>query len=201
MKTLGVAMLLLACAAGCGSQTVTKPPATVPAPSGDVIRDMKSLYINRDVQEYGKILSSDYVFRFVPDPVSGHEDSLSRAEELNFGNHLFVTGSTDGQEPPALSIRLTIDTTSSEPDNRRGHTGWVRYYVQTSLTLTQTNGAAHNVNGPAIFYFKQEPAGSGVWKLAEWQDEPVSSRGTRVSPQGATPTARTSWGSLKKIFR
>ena len=68
-----------------------------------------------------------------------------------------------------------IDTLSSTPDNRVGKEGWIRYYVQTNLVITLPDGNQTPVLSPAFFFFKQEPAGSGVWKLAEWLDVPTSS--------------------------
>ncbi len=172
------AVAALSLVSGCIFSPTTggpPPPVTYKAPTSpyNVILNIQALYQNRDFQKYDETLSQDYVFRFIPDPVSGRQDSLIRAEEVNFAEHLFSTGSTDKTEPPASRISMAIDTVSSTPDARVGKEGWIRYIVSTHLRLTLSNANQTTVDSPAWFFFKQEPAGSGTWKLAEWQDQPT----------------------------
>jgi hypothetical protein len=158
----------------------SKKPYVAPSSPYSVIQNITALYINRDFAKYDETLSQDYVFRFIPDN-AGHSDSLIRNQEIDFSEHLFSTGSTDGLQAAAAKISLQIDTTSSSPDNRVGKEGWIRYYVQTNLSITLPDGQVTPVQSPAYFFFKQEPAGSGVWKLAEWQDVQTSAA-PRVNP-------------------
>lgn len=167
---LAVAVVSSGCIFSPGTTGGTKPkPYVAPSSPYNVIQNITALYINRDFAKYDATLSQDYVFRFIPD-LSGRADSLIRNQEIDFSEHLFSSGSTDGSQAAAAKISLTIDTTSSSPDNRVGKEGWVRYVVQTNLQITLPDGNVTPVNSPAYFFFKQEPAGSGVWKLAEWRD-------------------------------
>lgn len=182
------AVAALSLVSGCIFSPTTggpPPPATYKAPTSsyNVILNIRALYQNRDFHKYDETLSQDYVFRFIPDPVTSRQDSLIRNEEINFSEHLFSTGSTDQSQQAASKISMTIDTLSSTPDNRVGKEGWIRYIVQTHLQLTLPDGQQTTVDSPAWFFFKQEPANSGTWKLAEWQDQQ-----TGTSP-GAGPLA------------
>ncbi len=141
----------------------------------NVIFNVAAAFQNRESARYIEQLCEGYVFRGVPDPLTSRQDSLIRTEELNFAENLFERGSTDGLQKPATSIVLVIDTTSSTPDPRLGHEGWMRYIVQTSLRITTADGQIV-VNSPAWLYLRPDP--DGTWCLAEWQDE--SSDGSPV---------------------
>ena len=203
MRALAGFTLLAALVLGAGCNPIAPQKVTpkylCPAScSGSVLQSFRNLYMNRDTLEYAQAISSDFVFRFLSDPVSGHSDTLDRAGELRFAANLFVRGSSDGVEKPAVGVQVAFDTVSSSPDNRIGHAGWIRYDLQTSLVVTLQDETSHTVHGPAVFYFKQEPAGSGTWKLAEWDDQPTSSS---PRPGGTLPTAGTSWSSLRRLYR
>jgi len=176
------AVLLLALPAGYGACGIFIPKVTPPPPPPhyrvpgpyNVIQNLATLYVNRDVTEYDSTLALDYVFRFVPDPITNKQDSLIRPEELNFADHLFNTGSTDGSQKPASLIRLQIDTVSSTVDPNPYHTGWIRYVVNTDLQITKSDGSTDGVVGPAVLFLKRVPPGSNRWRLAEWDDQPVA---------------------------
>ena len=171
IAAVGLAALL----AGCFNppvipkQKIQYRAYTSPA---NVIFNIHAIYENQDFHEYdANALASDYVFRFQQaDISSGQPDSLIRAEEVTFAENLFSKGTVT--QPAAAKITLQIDTLASSPDLRLGHEGWIRVDLQTSLVVTFPEGNTLNVNSPAVFYFKQEPAGSGTWKFAEWKDEP-----------------------------
>jgi len=113
-------------------------------------------------------------------------------------------------QPAAAKITLQIDTLSSMPDLRVGHETWIRYDVQTTLAVTFPQGGVLTIQAPAVFYFKQEPTGSGIWKLAEWKDEPsvaLAGRGferDRSLPRNTglpTPASVTTWGRLRVLYQ
>ncbi|MBI5836328.1 MAG: hypothetical protein HZB25_03695 [Candidatus Eisenbacteria bacterium] len=174
---LGAAVLALALG-GCiffPDDDVIQPPAPkylAPISPENVIKNLETLYISRDFTQYDSVLAAGYIFRFQPaDITAGAPDSLIRVEEMNFAENLFQRGGPDGA-PPASRIGLVITKTGSGPDPRFGHAGWLRYNVSTNLTITFSDGNAMAVVSPALFYFVQEPAGSGMWRLAEWADQP-----------------------------
>lgn len=164
------------------------------------IATIKSAFVRRDVGGYSSVLDSQFVFRFIPD-LSGYSDSTIRPQEINFADHLFATGSSDGLQVPAARIALAIDTVNTQTDVRPGHAGWIRVYAQTHLTLFFTDGDSAAVNSPAYFFFRQ--SSPGEWKLAEWLDVPsITSPGRRkLGPQDRSAHKGISWGDLRKIYR
>ena len=179
------AFLLLQCISACiiKPNVCTTPdcrhagnylPRTSPS---YVIRNMATSFQSRDFNSYTAQLCPEYVFRFIPD-ISGRSDSLIRNEEANFAEHLFATGSTDGTQLAASKISLAIDTLASNPDSRVGHEGWLRYYVNTRLAISLPDGQEINVVSPAYLFFHQD--NSGLWCLAEWQDETPTQRPERL---------------------
>jgi hypothetical protein len=149
----------------------------------NVITDIQNAYINLDRVEYDSTLASDYVFRFQQADITqlNAPDSLIRAEELTFAENLFTNG-YNGQ-PAASKIALTITIGSKDDDNRIGHSGWKKYNVTTALAITFPDGNQTTVNSPATFYFRQEPAITGLWVFAEWQDQPGSTAPIRLAYQ------------------
>ena len=91
---------LLVCA-GC-TQSTQPTSYTTPLPT-DPIRSLSALYVLRDVAQYDSVLSQGYAFKFQQaDLVQGAPDSLCRADELSFAQHLFKTGTTGANaQPPA----------------------------------------------------------------------------------------------------
>ncbi|HVP37880.1 MAG TPA: hypothetical protein VMS93_01735 [Candidatus Saccharimonadales bacterium] len=168
-----IALLLAGCIFSPDTKRPTQPSGYLAYSSPEnVITNMTRLYNNRDFTEYGNALASDYVFRFAPvDIIVGQPDSLVLADELTFAENLFHDGKPAANLEPASKITLVINTQTHGPDNRVGHSGWERYVVSTDLTLDFADGNSSRVTGTGYFYFKQEPAGSGTWKLAEWADQ------------------------------
>jgi hypothetical protein len=217
LKRLAPALLLLMmatvsgchanwdCFCGCDPDLCNplKLPYVAPTSPENVIKNMAALYINLDPVRYDSTLATGYVFRFQPtDITAGQPDSLIRAGEMNFAENLFINGAGEGS-PKATRIQLVLTPNSSGVDNRIGHSGWMKYVVQTQLTVTFTSRDSIKVNGPAWLYFRQQPEGSGNWRLAEWVDQPVSSGSApgRAFTQGALAASGATWGQLRKLYR
>jgi hypothetical protein len=187
---------------GKGDTTTKKPYVAFTSPE-NVISNMSALYINLDPVEYDSTLAPGYVFRFAPADITvGMPDSLIRNQEMEFAENLFVNGAGESN-PKATRIQLVLQTTSSGPDNRIGHSGWMKYVVNTNLTVSFTNANPITVTGPAWLYFRQEPENSGRWWLAEWADQPVASATPapgRVSVQSVLARA-TGWGAVRRAYR
>jgi hypothetical protein len=215
MKRFALVPLLLMTAVLSGCNDPVDPPCRWPscpvlsghyvAPTSpeNVISNMATLYINLDPAAYDSTLAPDYVFRFLPyDITAGQPDSLIRSEEMSFAQNLFINGAGEGS-PKATRIQLVLETVSSEPDHRIGHATWVKCVVSTNLTVTFTNANPITVTGPAWWYFRQVPEGSGRWRLAEWVDRPPGRIGGaqgRVSIHGALVSMPT-WGQLHRVFK
>jgi hypothetical protein len=194
--------LLAAGVAGCGIVTPGPPPPPPPyvAPSSpeNVIFNLGRTYVRLDPVEYDSLLTDDYVFRFLQgDAPVGRADSLIRAEEMAFAGNLFVNGAGPNN-PVATQIRLALATVRSQPDPRIGHNGWVWHVVNTELIVYFADGTSFAVISPAWLYFRQVPAGSGRWRLAEWADQP-GAPDRQFGPSGAA-ASRSSWGVLRRAY-
>jgi hypothetical protein len=198
-----VALLLLAAVTfGCKEDVIAPPDSPcsrrwdyVAATSPEnAIHNITGSYINLDPVEYDSTLAPGYVFRFAPADIgAGQPDSLIRRQELDFAENLFINGAGESA-PKATRICLAVQVTSSGPDSRAGHASWMKCVVHTDLTLNFYNRASIIVKGPAWWYFRQVPEGSGTWMLAEWVDRPAdSASGT----SGLIPT----WGALHRTYR
>lgn len=186
---------------GCGTDVVAPASKYCATPACNtpygVIQNFRMALIQKDTLEIGNLVARDFVFRFLPDPIAGRQDSLTRAEFLRAVAHLLVTGSSDGQEPPVSRVSVTMDTVSSAPDWRDGHLGWIRYIVQTHARFTLANGNQATVDSPAWWFFHQE---SGSWRLGEWQDQPSGFLTVSGQPRGPLASKITSWGAVFNVY-
>jgi hypothetical protein len=203
-----VLLSLIVLVPGCIWDPPVEPPPTqqtylAPTSPENVIHNLQALFANRDPVEYDSTLADGYVFRFALDDITqGRPDSLIRAEEMSFAENLFVNGAGEGY-PPATTIKLVIGIVSHGPDNRIGHESWVKYVVNTDLTVNFADRNPLTVKAPGWLYFRQQPEGSGRWRLAEWADQSVAPAGGapgRALTQGAQARALT-WGGARRGYR
>ena len=92
----------------------------------------------------------------------------------------------DGSAPPAKGLTLRIQKVSVGPDLAR--VGWMDYAVLESLTVTTSSGPTGPPRSAAMFVFRQVPAGSQRWAIAEW-DDPVLWEWLLRKYRGPAPTA------------
>ena len=205
-----VLLSLIALVTGCiwdpktgGTPPPTKLAYLSPTSPENVIKNLEALFINLDPVEYDSTLASDYVFRFAPGDITQDQpDSLIRVEELEFAENLFVYGAGENH-PHATQIKLVISIVSKGPDPRISHPGWMKYVVNTNFSVNFTVANPLLVKGPAWLYFRQEPAGGGRWRLAEWADQPVASVGGapgRAFTHGVLDRTVT-WGAARRGYR
>ena len=211
-RSATLALLLVATAlfpAGC----IFSPDQGGPPPPPDfwadtspenVIHNIAACYIARSTVRYEEVLATGYVFRFLrADITTGDPDSLTRPEEMNFAEHLFDSGKPEQSLLPATKISLRTVITSHDADARFGHAGWMKYVVETDMTLDFANGDKQTIAAPALWYFRQQPDSSGHWKLAEWEDQPSGSSGapSRNDSKAAASGSSTTWAALRSRYR
>jgi hypothetical protein len=200
-----IAVLALSATPGCNSATTAPQKLSYSCgPSGcpsneNVITDFQNAFINLDSAAVARLLAPGFVFRFqLQDAQNGEPDSLTRAAFLGAIGNLF------DQNPhailqPAMRISLALSIVSKDDDNRIGHLGWMKYTLNTALTLTFQDGNQTQVSSPGTFYFTTGGAG---WQLAEWQDQPGST-GRPVHLEGTDRLAKVrtaSWGSVLRAY-
>ena len=186
VQVAGIAGAVCVLAAGCifnpgsgggGGPTHKILPRTSPE---NVVNNIAAVYELRDVTQYDSLLTDAYVFRFQEADIrTGAPDSIGHAQEILFAEKLFVSGA-GGENPAASRITFSYTISAIGDDPRLGHTGWKRYTVQTTVKVGFSNGNEIEVNSPAEFYFKQDPEGSGLWRLAEWRDLPGGTGAPRL---------------------
>jgi hypothetical protein len=152
-----VVVLAALALAGCRGEPPTRPPVYLAPPeSGNILHNLVLAFSLRDLHEIDSMLASDFPGR------AAFLDSLRCVFE----------GDPARGIPRPTRVNLWIEIVSHGPDPGAGHEGWLKYVVNTSLTLDFAHDNQLKVLSPAWMYFKREPPGSGVWKLAEWVPRP-----------------------------
>ncbi|MBI5710094.1 MAG: hypothetical protein HZC42_07310 [Candidatus Eisenbacteria bacterium] len=170
------------------------PPPAPSTPQG-VVRLFAWCWNNRAASEYREIFTDDFRFQFALGDSAGNQfrdRPLDRAAELEIAQHLFVGG---GSEPPATSIRLTIDPTlNPTPDTRSGKDpGWHKEILTNVDLSIKTEDNEYRITGRARFFvtrgdsalIPQELKDRGFgpdpnrWYIDAWWDE------TETGPGGA----------------
>ena len=171
---LGTLCLLVAAAAfsasGCHGTCDPCRPTTLyrtPSSPAAVLFNLPAAVAHEDSIQLESCLASDFTAGSVVPPLKS-DSVTSRAAFVDWVVALFRNA----------NLELTIDTVASSPDPNPHHDGWIRYLVQTDLWISKPDGSTDGVVGPAVMLFHEEPAASGVWKLAEWDGQPTSSRPT-----------------------
>jgi hypothetical protein len=171
---------------------------------------------NLDAAHYGELFTADFQFQFSLADSGGNpfpDHSLSRADELQIAQHLFVTGTAT--LPPATRIVLTFDRTFiPEPDSRPGKSFPVHQEVKRNFVLSvDTGDAAYRITGAAQFFIVRgdsaaippDLAAHGFhadpnrWWIERWEDASLDFGGG-IPATGATPTQTRTWGSVKALY-
>jgi len=190
------------------------PPLPAPPPvantPANAVRLLEWTWEHRDCEALSPLFTEDFVFAFAAADSAGspyRSDPWTREDELAASCALFEH---------ADDIRLDSDRTLiALPDDRPGRNPIWRKTIRTmvSLEVTADRGGGpevFEVNGYAKFYLVRGDSAaipaelvqrgfvpdSTRWWFDRWEDETLPAGGTR-----AHPTAATSWGRIKVLFR
>jgi hypothetical protein len=206
MKTVhGRALVLLLMAgffAGCDDEVTSPKPTPSPYASPtepeSLITNLQLSYRRREIQEYAKLLASDYKFRFQPIDANDIGTQFWTRDQDSTGTRALLT------TPEVSDIRLnlipgardlTVDATPPVDSLR------IRI-VTTDLQVDQTDGTTWVVTDQQDFYFRLGKAAQGEdpthWLIYEWDDLP-----TLAAPRLLLDPAihgSTTWGKIKSKY-
>ncbi len=204
-----LAALLLCLAAGCSSDDGPGPvphddPYEARTSPQNLIANLKTAYLLREVVPYDSLLATDFEFLFSEeDQMIG--EKLTRTEEMTVHQNMF---SSDAVQSITLSFtngELTQDTGEPDPANP-GQFLWTLIMTNADLMLRvlwdgQTT-TYEMQDGIEQFWFRQVPwtdsHGNPIWKIVKWREL------TDLYPDGPArpmPVEGASWGQLKDLYR
>lgn len=149
---------------------------------GELLKNLERAYKEKNINIYRALLHPDFRFELIASEVSqigvdvngdGLRDSWwSYEQEVEYTDHMFNYGSSDGQYPPPdeINLRLQIppeDLWQNDPEV--GHEAWIVIPCSFDLILSYTaTNSSFNASGIARFYLR--PVGDR-WYIAVWRDE------------------------------
>ena len=223
--SLGLALLApLGLAGGCSSDSgsggfrITQPQpvhSTAPVPDSpeNLLRLLEWCYANRDLETYRTLFTEDFRFVFATlDPNGNAYRSIPwiREDEIESFAHLVNGG--DANQPRAQSITLMLDRNFRVTDDPRpGMMPTWHRMIRTSATLRiVADPSQWEIFGFANFFVVRgdsaaippdlKARGFGPdpqrWYIQRWEDDTSPPEGAR-----AMPTSKSTWGSIKAIYR
>jgi hypothetical protein len=201
-----IAALFLAAPIGCGKKDPVKPAPTNYLPQSSLtnaVRNLRQAYLDRNLQEYRKLFSSDFTYVFNPVDVQDPRQpspppSWYYDEECAAAESLFVADLVD-------SIDVNFDL-SQETNADLEHPGTWKLFAQNvrlSVDTHTADGSWLTLQTPGdvivTFYGKQDTLGARasdgkpLWRIWRWEDQAVES-GMKAEIETWT------WGSIKFFF-
>jgi hypothetical protein len=197
--------LLAAGLSGCDNdKKITAPPVVsdyLPQSSmSNVLANLKTAYEKRNLQEYLKLFSPDYVFIFNPadanDPDSPTPTQWGLAEEQTSTSNMFTDTRVE-----SIQLDLVQEAATRADSALYGAGIWRVKVLGANLrvnTRTETGEPlTYLVPGTLeVFYFRLDPHrlatdGQPTWCIVRWEDQPFLR---------AWKTEGKSWGEIKSIY-
>lgn len=198
-------LLILACGEEHGPTTCPPPPPPYLEPSSpaNVLSNLRTAWRQRDLQEYGKLLSEDFTFAFDSLDASDPEDPLprewSRTDELEAAECLFANEKIEG-----IDVSWTPRPASSVGDGIPNRWKIRADAVNLNVLTRNENNQIwiYEVRSPhQVFYFREDradtlPCGRRRWYCTRWEDSPIEPLREKSGGMGRSP-AHWSWGRIK----
>jgi hypothetical protein len=191
-------------ATGCKNEKkLTPPPVSeylAQSSAANVLANLQKAYGNRDIDEYRKLFTEDFIFVFDPadpiDPEHPHAPQWDLAHEMSSTSHMF-TGSLVLKielSSYVLGVPEPVDSNEYRPRAWKVKVDHVNLQVHTreedgSLFTLLVDGATER------FFLVEEPSnltpdGKPTWFIFRWEDQPI----------GTGKVEHTSWGQIKNIY-
>lgn len=184
VATLGLGMVLVLSAAGCG---IFSPDTASDGPGGgggfpamttpdQAVENFARAWEERNYEEYEKILDEGFVFYFAQEDIDNNAvpgESWPRVEELQSADRIFNAGGTS-RSVTSISIVLNpIDSWTDQVAPEFAGTQKRTYFV--NMNVNYSNGDIGDVRGQQVFYVApttQNIEGNDVtvYKLKFWRD-------------------------------
>jgi hypothetical protein len=202
MTMLTAILALSMTTTGCKDEKkITVPivnPYAAQSSAVNVLANLKTAYEARNIEEYLKLFSSDFIFVFNPADVNHPTDPTppqwGLAQERTSTNNMFSDHRVD-------TITLEFQEKPLEPDSAAHGAGtWkmkvYEAFLQVNTRNEQDELLTYQVPGTTqMFYFREVPEvlasdGKPTWYIYLWQDEPI----------GVRKTVEWNWGAIKNIY-
>lgn len=201
LLSLGAACTLLACGGDRSDPTPFDPVFPEPATPAQVLSSLKLAYEQRELGEYERLFSDDFVFVFAPtdvDPIPPLPLDWPRVDEIASARNLFQDDRTE-----EITLRWSIGELEYDQESRP----FVRVSdIHLSVRIRTTAGQRFDYRVPgatAVFYFRERtPAGSTQpeWEITRWLDWPRPLRHP-AADSIAPEIEETTWSMLKALCR
>lgn len=199
--------LFLGLLPGCpwSPEKTVKPPDVVSkylaqSSPGNVMENLRTAYMERNLDEYKKLFAADFTFVFAPadatDPDNPTPTQWSGAEEFTSTENMFRDDLVEKIELEYGSLGV------AEPDSANWGAGaWKMKIDGVNLAVRtrneQNEPLTYLVPGTTeVFFFREDkntPASDGrpTWFIFRWEDQPI----------GAHKTETNSWGQVKNHYK
>jgi hypothetical protein len=204
MAVLMAFLALTVVATGCKNEKkLTPPPASeylAQSSAANVLANLQKAYGNRDIDEYRKLLTEDFVFVFNPtdpvDPNHPHPAGWGLVEELRATEHMFTDTLVTKIELSSyrLGVPERADSIEYRPRAWRARVDHANLQVYTrkrdgTLLTLLVDGATER------FFLVEEPTtpasdGNPTWYIFRWEDQPI----------GTGKVENKSWGQIKNAY-
>ena len=192
-------------ATGCKNEKkLTPPPVSeylAQSSAANVLANLQKAYGNRDIDEYRKLFTEDFVFVFNPadpvDPYHPYPAHWGLVDELSSAENMFTDSLVFKIELSSyvLGVPERADSIEYRPRAWRARIDHANLQVYThrtdgTLLTLLVDGATE------MFFLVEEPTrlasdGKPTWFIFRWEDQPI---GTGKVEEG-------SWGRIKAAFR
>jgi hypothetical protein len=198
-------LMLAGCSSDDKKSTEPEPSNYLPQTSiANVIANLKTSYLEKNYEEYRKLLDPSFEYVFAPQDIGGPNNiplSWGLADELLATQNMFhLEPNKDGYWAEAI----TLSYQSGAPVDTDLNPNWKKVVLsEIQLWLDSRNETSdvliYMVSGDkAELYFVQtgetdDDSGLPIWKIVRWVDKPMA--------QSATATAQTTWGGIKGLWK
>jgi hypothetical protein len=163
----------------------------------NVLANLKTAYEAKNIEEYLKLFSSDFIFVFNPadadNPTNPTPPQWGLAQESTSTTNMFSDDRVD-------TITLDFQENPVEPDSvEHGAGTWKMRVYEAFLQVNTRNEnnelLTYQVPGTTqMFYFREVPGvlatdGKPTWYIFRWEDQPIGAKSPPVAAVPGKPDA------------
>ena len=185
---------------GCSDDKCVQCPNTLyleQTSPENVIHNLEVSYLERDIDQYIKLLAPEFIFKVQPVDVAAYGEFFTRDQDSAGTEALFTS-------PLVSNIRILLTYGAAIDSIEAGFPpGTKKIRVQpTFLEVDETTGITWQVDGDIQdMFFRRGIAENGensaYWFLIEWRDIPGGGTAPRA---GTLDPGGTTWGRIKARY-
>jgi hypothetical protein len=168
----------------------------------DVLRNLELAYIDRNIDEYEKLLDVDFAFVFSEDDYRAGNTPAhwGDASERDANRKILDPNLSGDHRVVSVDLRLDYpkgDWTAEDPNqNHPGETWYVKTVDYDMVIKTADDWEYRAIDHRAEFKIRWDDT-VDRWAIVEWSDDPTS--GIARAP-GESVVAETTWGIIKAHY-